>query len=368
MNDRAKIMDALKEKIRAFSKRFYRGSFTEPSDGNYASLLFSKDSDLFGAIDFLYSFHISGLLTEMTTAGSRQAWAHRILSFQDSEGWFVSFDSQNHSVFHSTAYALGALRILGFTDGKDYLSELKPFFGLKKLINIFPANELPPFDLDFMEKIHFWRGSHKAGGIPAIVGQLSDVSGLAENLLGIKAPHDWLNHWIKHYIDRLDPLTGVWVLVPQPVDLLFGLLYRLKHSPGIGKIGGAVHLYWIFDKMGIKFPYPAQLSRYTLDQNLNGGLYEKYPYCIDFDGNFLLCRSYRFLDEKETRLKRRIFKSLRMNRTAVLDYLLKRKTDDWYPRAHALPGAIAAIAEAELIIEDEANRLWNDVFELVWWL
>ena len=301
INKRVKTMDILKRKIIDFSHFFYKGNIAKPFDGNYSSIPDSSYSDLFGAIDFVYSFYICGLLEEVTSNKSRKVWANRIMAYQGKGGWFKSSDSQKHSVYHSTAYALGALKILGFIDGKDYLSGLNPFSGLMKDINTNTGYDRPPFKLNFIEKLHFWRGSHKAGGIPAIVGQISEVPGLTEKLLGITSPRDWLKFWAKHYIDKLDPRTGVWLLVPSPIDLAFGLIYRFKHSPGIGKIGGAAHLYWIFTKMGLKYPFPEQLSIYILNQNLNGGLYEKHPYCLDFDGNFLLGRSYPFLDEKKKR-------------------------------------------------------------------
>jgi hypothetical protein len=360
-------MDILKGKINDFSRIYYKGSIEKPFDGNFSSIPVSSDSDLFGAIDFVYSFYICGILEEVTSKKSRNVWADRIMAYQGEEGWFNSSDFQKHSVYHSTAYALGALKILGFTDGKDYFSRLSLFSGLMKA-NTNIGYDRTHFNLNLIEKLHFWRGSHKAGGIAAIVGQISEVPGLTEKLLGITAPRNWLEFWAKHYFDKLDSRTGLWLLVPYPIDLAFGLIYRLKHSPGIGKIGGAAHLYWIFTKMGLRYPSPEQLSMYTLNQNLNGGLYEKYPYCLDFDGNFLLGRSYSFLDKKEKEIRKRILVSLEKNKNAVIDYLINRKPDDWYLSSHPLPGALAAVAEADLIIEDRDNRTWKDVFELVWWL
>ena len=117
MIERVTTMDVLKRKIIDFSHFFYKGTVVKPFDGNYSSTPDSSDPDLFGAIDFVYSFYICGLLEEVTSNKSRKVWADRIMTYQGEGGWFKSSDSQNHSVYHSTAYALGALKILGFIDG-----------------------------------------------------------------------------------------------------------------------------------------------------------------------------------------------------------------------------------------------------------
>lgn len=357
--------DTVHGRILEFAALHFRGKEGDTFDGRFANQITEKQPALLASIDFIYTFHIAGLLDKVTTAQSRENWANFIISAQDQDGWFKSDDVQGHSYYHSTAYALGGLLLLGACDKKDYLIYLKPFTDLQKEITTSPSRDIPPFGMSFVEKMHFWRGSHKAGGIPAIVGQVDKSSGLTEKLLGIKDGTQWLRSWADYFISKMDLKTGVWTLVPWPADIAFGQVLKRKHRPELAKIGGAVHLYWIFSRMGLKYPCPEELAAYVLKQNPKGGLYEKFPYCLDFDSNFLISRSFSLLTSEE--LKEGVKRSLTLNRNAILSYFLEKDPREWYLRAHPFPGALAAVAEADRILEKE-NPFFKDAFEIVWWL
>ena len=61
-------------------------------------------------------------------------------------------------------------------------------------------------------------------------------------------------------------------------------------------MGGAVHLYWIAEKIAAPIPHPAALAASTAALLRETGLYENEPYCIDLDGSFCIARALPQLD------------------------------------------------------------------------
>jgi hypothetical protein len=132
-------------------------------------------------------------------------------------------------------------------------------------------------------------------------------------------------------------------------------------------MGGAVHLYWVSQRMSQPMPYPAALINTTIALMRPSGLYEDAPYCIDLDGNFLIGRALNQIDPDDG-LCGKARKALERNRTAVVKWFSERSHDAWKANSHALPGAFAAVAEADRILAGPARPRWRDIFETTWWL
>jgi hypothetical protein len=322
--------------------------------------------DLFGSLDMLYAAHILGALEEFTNRQGRQLWIDHILSYQADDGWFHSDDRQSHGVEHATAYALGGLQILAAGDGVDIAERLKPFAGLSREIQSEPDASKPPFTLSTLQRVHFWRGSHRAGGLAAIVGAAEDLGLPSERFLGLEDGRGWLAGWWDYFATRVDARTGYWALASVPVRVAFNALYQFRHRPDLAAMGGAVHLYWISEKIGADMPYPASLIPATTALMQPDGLYENEPYCIDLDANFLIARAIDQIDG-EHRQAQEGKQALATNRDAVLEWFASRTSEDWSFNSHKVPGAFAAVAEADRILSPR-DRRWGDIFETTWWL
>lgn len=316
--------------------------------------------ELFGAVDMAYAAHILNRLGDIAGDGPRTEWIELILSFQDDDGWFRSRDKQGHGTVHATAYALGALQILGAKQ-----PALKPLTGFQAEIAQAPNENTAPFALALLDRVHFWRGSHRAGGMAAIVAAVRELGLPSETLLGIRDPQAWLDGWWRYFEERIDPRTGYWRLSNPLLHWGFDLLYRKRHDPKLASMGGAVHLYWVSEHLRKPITRSREIVATTTALLPAEGLYEHEPYCIDLDGNFMIARALpRLSGDAATR--DRGLDALRRNRAAVLAWFAARDASQWNATSHKLPGAFAAVAEADRALS--GGGPWKDVFETTCWL
>lgn len=338
------------------------------ASGHFASTPDKTAPDLFGTLDMLYAAEILGQLDELTDAAGRAAWTDLILSFQGEDGWFRAGDEQSHSVEHVTAYALGGLLILSEGDGSHLATRMKPFRELQGQLAPTPGKGEAPFSLSLLDRVHFWRGSHRAGGLASIVGAASDLGLPSREFLGVDDPQEWLAGWWSYFAGRIDRDTGYWALSPAWLRAGFDALYQLRHRPKLAAMGGAVHLYWISEKISAPMPHPEALIPATAGLMESTGLYEKHPYCIDLDANFLIGRALSYVTPGNG-LEETARTALATNREAVLSWFASRPHHEWRRNSHALPGALAAVAEADRILLDAApGEAWRDIFKTTWWL
>ncbi len=364
----ARMREGIESKFVEYAKLRARGDDRNEAmrRGRFSARPEGTDADLFGSLDMLYAAHIVGALDEITDQNGRHRWIEHILAYQEDDGWFYSDDRQSHGVEHATAYSLGGLQILANGDGDQFAKLLKPFAGLQKEIHSEPDASKAPFNLSTLQRVHFWRGSHRAGGLAAIVGAVDDLGLPSEQFLGITDGREWLAGWWDYFANRVDARTGYWALASMPLRVAFNTLYQFRHRPDLAAMGGAVHLYWISEKIGADMPYPASLIPATTALMQPDGLYENEPYCIDLDANFLIARAIGRIgdDHVHVEVGKR---ALLTNRDAVLQWFASRPSEEWSSNSHKVPGAFAAVAEADRILSP-GNRRWGDIFETTWWL
>jgi len=98
-------------------------------------------------------------------------------------------------------------------------------------------------------------------------------------------------------------------------------------------------------------------------------LYKNHPFCIDFDANFCLLRSYSQLNPKsKTKYFKIVQGSIKKNIDAIEYYFHHTQPSKWYDDTHGLPGALAALVESNNIISDSKYKSWKNPFNKVWWL
>jgi len=238
---------------------------------------------------------------------------------------------------HLTAYALGALRLL-LGHG---LAVSKPYFASDawRVSDLLDANARPKWPKRYSH--HSWRVSHWVGGSASIVLALwaLDPAGAQRN----GAPP--VAKVLEAADSLIDPSTGLLKCYnSQLVQKAFRFLYRLRHDPDAGDVGGIVHLHWV-NYASDRLPYKA--SKPLFDRSVavshRRPFIETVPYCLDFDIVQIVRTSAaegELNDEHKARAQ------------AFIDDIasfFETKLDAGYA-LHKLPGALATQHEAAFIV------------------
>ncbi len=248
---------------------------------------------------------------------------------------------------HLTAYVLGTLNlasarhqaaVAAFVAGQDWRWE-----------QIFDRNTLLP-KWPWKYTHHSWRVSHWVGGAPSIIKSVRRLAPERAAERGLPPVDDLL----KAADGLIDTRTGLLrTYKSDALQFVFRQIYRLRHDPEVGDVGGIVHLHWVNYSQG-RLPYKAGAalfdSAWTLMQR--APFIEKAPYCLDFD----IVQIVRTAAPTPAALNDAI--KARADRYArdTMAFLAER-IDGAYT-LHKLPGALATVHECALIRGDaEAEGL-----------
>jgi len=340
--------------------------------GNFSLYPGRSSPDLYGMIDAAFTLFTINQLENKTDHASRSFWAKRILGCQADNGWFTKNNLRGHSKEHATAYALSALQLLSIEENENYIDQINPIPEILSIVrekhNFW--NWIEKLDFEFnphsiLKKRlgwhYIWRGSHVGGGIAAIIGMTEH---LFSNWWGIEnAAETWYSWYIEWLNQKVNPETGYWQL---------GVWNKFYIKPTLIDMGGAVHFYWIYEKLKKTFPYPEELIESTLSLQKNNGLYKNHPFCIDLDGNFCVIRSFLQLDDNRRHLyKNMVYESAERNFAGIINVLLSKPLDQIYKDSHGLPGALAALVECTKLPDfkfSESIKDWNHPLDKTWWL
>ena len=321
-----------------------------------------ESAELFGLLDAIYSLYVVKGLQSPEHAGQL---GEAVAAWQGEDGWFRSGDAQGHHRLHVTAYALGALALASSESGTDGFRRLVPIQGF---VDETEAALHGPDALSLLDRIHFWRGSHKSGGIAAIVGQCHQA-GWAGDLLGIDDADAWLAAWAERW-DRAADADGLWRF-GSPLRELFYIPYALRrHREPYAVIGGAAHIYWIHRRLDRVINAPAALTDYILQRAGDRAICEDSPYCLDFDRLCLL--EYALPHLGDTARARAARELVRQSTEAIRTWFDSQPPAAWFASSHRLPGALAAIAVGERVLGAEAKPQGDaplrDLLATAWWL
>ncbi|WP_395341901.1 hypothetical protein PN836_020390 [Ningiella sp. W23] len=251
---------------------------------------------------------------------------------------------------HLSAYLLGSLRLL---QTKYSLSlPAKQWILNEKLSN----NLIPKYPLKY--KLHPWRVSHWLGGVLSIVYNLNlihDEDIDKQNLF---------QRMIDSYEHNIINKNGLIDLgAAAPIQSLFDVLYKIRHNPEHGKIGGIVHITWIYHAIDRKYKGLDRLISYAEKLILEAdGFMEDVPYCLDFDFLQLLRTGYSQLGISSS--KDELFLDWR-RRLEI--YMSTEAESDSRFSLHKLPGALASIRECELHLSKSDNGM-HDIIKAAGWL
>jgi len=262
---------------------------------------------------------------------------------------------------HLTAYALATLNLAetphgatakAFVQSQDWRWDL--------LID--PATLLPRWPWKYTH--HSWRVSHWVGGAPSIIKSLWRIAPDLCAARGVPATADVLAA-----CDALvDGRTGL--LRTYKSDLIqfcFRQLYRLRHDPDAGDVGGIVHLHWVNYAEG-RLPYKAHDGLYARSWKLmqRKPFIEKVPYCLDFD----IVQIVRTTAPAGAPLAPEVLARAGEYAADILGFF-KTGLNDGYA-LHKLPGALATVHECALIRNEaqppELGAATVDIIKDAFWI
>ena len=238
---------------------------------------------------------------------------------------------------HGTAYALGTLNLLT----ASRLCRLNDIFALRdwnieELLH--PRTLLPRWPARYSH--HSWRVSHWIGGVPSILKSLW-------TLVPFLAKQNKLPT-VEGVLERADSLidgkTGLLRAYKfTPLQALFRLLYRLRHDPKVGDVGGIAHLHWVNYASG-RMPYRANDALFARAWKVlqRKPFIEAVPYCIDFDAIQLVRTAIPAMHDLRAQFELRALKYA----DDLCRFYAKRLDGD-YP-LHKLPGGLATLHECAL--------------------
>ncbi|HSM96188.1 MAG TPA: hypothetical protein VLT91_09110 [Rhizomicrobium sp.] len=297
------------------------------------------DVDVVSVCDALYALKLIGRMDLM--AGDANDRFVRLLSRHSLAGKIGIGKGAPLSV-HQTAYVLGVLNLLQ-AHGTPCHREILRACGWRKHELLDDRTGHPRWPWYFAH--HAWRIGHWIGGIPSIVLSLWRLCpDLAEKN---RLPRP------KTVLARSDALidgkTGL--LRPYRWHLLqrgFRALYRFRHDPDAGAIGGVAHLHWSNYAAG-RVPYVASEALFDRTWQLlqRRPFMEAQPYCLDFDIVQIARTAISHDDSRSSELQ---------ERAAIYAWDIS----DFYANSldsayalHKLPGGLAALHESAMTADLE---------------
>jgi len=239
---------------------------------------------------------------------------------------------------HKTAYALG---VLNFLAAHGWPVQDQALAGRAwRLDEILDSRHRPRWPWYFAH--HAWRVGHWIGGIPAIVLSLWRLA--PEKAARNRLP---LPDVVLESSDALlDGDTGLFRAYRlEPVQKAFRALYRFRHDPDAGALGGVAHLHWGNYAAG-RLPYkaaPALFDRTWAQMKKRQPFMEEVPYCLDFDILHLARTAVPQADARLPALEREALDYA----GSILDFYDTELGETY--TLHKLPGGLAALHECALI-------------------
>lgn len=292
-------------------------------------------SAVLAACDLVYGRYLLGLAAFETSVGFRHFLTllsdHRLAGATDDRGPSLSV--------HLTAYALASLALAGPSHTLDASAFVRrSTWDSRRLID--PDSLMPRWPRRYSH--HAWRVGHWVGGAPAILRLVRQLAPEIDQAMPATS------RVLETCDSLIDDRTGLLRTWRSPLlQSGFRHIYRLRHDPEVGAVGGIAHLHWINHAEG-RTPYRAADPLFQRASILmqRRPFIERVPYCLDFD----------------------VLQIVRTAATAPLADALRQRAGD-YAQAiaaflmiqtpqtyalHRLPGALAALHECALI-QDETR-------------
>lgn len=294
--------------------------------------------DMLAVCDVFYSLKLIGAMDTLAPdAGPR--FASLLGGYSLAGG--IGLGSGPVLNVHKTAYALGVLNFLA-AHGRPVQDAALRAEGWRNS-ELLDRRYRPRWPWYFTH--HAWRVGHWIGGIPAIVLSLWRLAPEHAARNRLPPPVAVLDS-SDALLDRDTGLFRAYRI--EALQRAFRALYRMRHDPDMGALGGVAHLHWSNYATG-RLPYkaaPALFDRtWTLIQRRP--FMESVPYCLDFD---ILHLARTAIPKGDPRAKALEARALDFAEDANRFYDTRLNGDY---ELHKLPGGLAALHECALIARGE---------------
>jgi hypothetical protein len=255
---------------------------------------------------------------------------------------------------HTSAYILGTIQLLR----AEYPNETKNLIIEQEwdFSNVLDSDYIPTFPAKFTH--HSWRVSHWLGGVPSIILNVFRETG-----------EEKYNLLFEKIIDSLEKnaITEKGLIKVHKSGLLHSIfrnLYRMRHDPQIGDIGGIVHILWLYHFTGKKYKAVDNLVSYSLElAKKQEKFMETIPYCLDFDFIQLIRTGLEQQDNTQEEIL--FFERFKKD---LISYFTKEMLNDENFTLHKLPGALATLHECKIYLNDKGNFNNVDIIKIAGWL
>lgn len=238
---------------------------------------------------------------------------------------------------HLTAYALASLALAG-ENHREAAAAFVADLDRDGARLIDPVTSLPIWPRRYSH--HAWRVGHWVGGAPAIMRLVWRLAPQASAAQALPRPLPVLEA-CDRLVDQETGLLRTWRY--RLIQSAFRRLYRLRHDPEAGDIGGVAHLHWINYAEGRPSLGAAALQAQAWRLMQRRPFIEASPYCLDFDVIQMVRTTATGPADAV------VCKRASEYAAAIADYLAQIA-----PRSplHRLPGALAALHECALLCNE----------------
>lgn len=293
----------------------------------------SAAPDVLGACDALYCLKLIGRMDMVSADASRRFAA--LLNGHRLAGGIGKGDGAPLNV-HRTAYALATLNLLAQAGAPTHGDVIQPTGW--NLTEIFDGRGHTRWPWYLAH--HAWRIGHWVGGIPSIV--LSLWRFVPELAAANRTPQP--ASVLRDSDSLIDARTGLFrTWRSETVQRAFRALYRFRHDPAAGEVGGIAHLHWCNYAAG-RMPYKAAPALFERAWHLlqHRPFMETVPYCLDFDVVQIARTAIPRGDARIGALRARLGEYA----GALMEFYARGLTANY--SLHKLPGGLATLHECAL--------------------
>lgn len=306
--------------------------------------------------DVIYSLFLIGAVCEVPAASIERFCS--LAAKADLPGWKARQAGAGLSV-HNCAYLFGSLNLLAPNPGDLYdLILAGRDKDLPSLID--PETSLPQFPAKWTH--HAWRVSHWLGGVPSVLLSLERSGSKVASYFAGTAERT------RNAVERLiDQETGlIRAYKSALLQKIFRTLYRIRHNPDLGELGGIAHILWIDHVLGRRYTASAALLQSSSELfNAHTPYMESVPYCLDFDIVQIVRTASQQLGVTNSRDIGRA--------TDMMEHIERYfdAPDDHYI-LHKVPGALAAYHECSALAGSSSPLTLDgrpiDIIKQAYWL
>jgi hypothetical protein len=311
-----------------------------------------NNDELISACDVIYSLCLLNYPVEVSNQSIENFF--QIVNNASLYGTKIDKDESYNFNAHLTAYILGTIQLLR----DKYPDETKALNTSHEwdFNSVLDDNCIPKFPAKFTH--HSWRVSHWLGGVPSIILNVFRETG--------EKKYNLLFEKIIASLEK-NAITDKGLIKVHKSGLLHSIfrnLYRMRHDPKIGDIGGIVHILWLYHFTGKKYKAVDNLVFYSLElAKKQEKFMETIPYCLDFD--FIQLIRTGLEQQGNTQDEVLFFERFKKD---LISYFTKEMLNDENFTLHKLPGALATLHECELYLNRESNLNNVDIIKIAGWL